>query len=177
MATTRIKKEEITEFLKANVAVQKAVVLLTTKGAEKSLNSEQDTNFRKQARSSGVIVKVVKNTLTKIIFPDVSELTGQTYLAFAEDIQNSDEITVPKIIIKLGTGDFKDNFNVVGAVVNGQFYNSSDAIKLSLVPSKQESMSMVAGTLKALIAKVPTLIKEVSSKLARSVNEVSKQKS
>ena len=177
MATTRIKKEEIVEFLTNSVATQKSVVLLTTKDSKKSLDSETNTDFRKQARNLGIIVKVVKNTITKKVFPTVAKLDGQTYIAYAENFENTDEITVPKIIIKLGIGDFKDNFTVVGAMVNGEFYNSSDAIKLSLVPSKQESMAMVAGTLKALMAKVPTLVKEVSSKLARSVNEVSKQKS
>lgn len=177
MATTRIKKEEIVEFLQTSVATQKSVVLLTTKGTDKSLNSEQDTTFRKQARNLGIVVRVVKNTITKKVFPTVEKLEGQTYIAFAQDFENTDEITVPKIIIKLSTDDFKDNFAVVGAVVNGEFYNSTDAIKLSLVPTKQESMAMVAGTLKALMAKVPTLVKEVSSKLARSVNEVKNQKS
>jgi|GEM_PF-1001438 len=177
MAITRIKKEEIVDFLQTKVATQKSVVLLTTKGAEKSLDSELNTNFRKQARNLGIVVKVVKNTITKKIFSDVEKLEGQTYLAFAEDYEITDEITVPKIIIKLSSDDFKENFSVVGAIVNGQFYNSADAIKLSKVPTKQESMSMVAGTLKALMAKVPTLVKEVSSKLARSVNEVKNQKS
>jgi len=176
MAITRIKKEETVAFLNNNVATQKSVVLLTTKGVDKSLNSEQDTSFRKQARSLGIVIKVVKNTITKKVFPTISKLEGQTYIAFAQDSSNTDEITVPKIIIKLGTGDFKENFAVIGAVVNGEFYNSSDTIKLSLVPNKKESMAMVAGTLKALMAKVPTLVKEVSSKLARSINEVSKQK-
>lgn len=176
MATSKLKKTELLTYFKEKVLTQKSIVFLSTAGAESSLDSKTNVNLRKQARTQGVEIKVLKNTLTKKLFPVVEGLDGQTYIAYSENTEATDEVTVPKVVIKLATGEYKQNFKVVGAVVNGEFLDSSKAISLSKVPSKQDSMAMVAGSLNSLISKIPRLVKEVSCKVARAVNETAKTK-
>jgi large subunit ribosomal protein L10 len=177
MATSKIKKQEIIDLLGSSVVNQKAVVLLSTKETKESLDSAKNTEFRKKTRSNGVIVKVIKNTIISKAFPNIpQELSGQTYVAYAQNGGEADEITVPKIVIKLAVEDYGDNFKVIGAIVNGEFLSEADTKTLSKTPSKKDSMAMMAGALNSLISKIPRLIKEVNSKVARSVSEVSKQK-
>lgn len=177
MALTRIQKQEILDDLLSSVATQKSVLLLSTTGTEVSLNSEQNFKIRNQARKNGVILKVVKNTLIKRVFEATPDLVGQTYLAYLENQENSDEIKVPKTVVGMVNKDFKENFIILGSVVNGEFFDSKKTEQLSKTPSLQDSMASVAGSLNQIATKLALAIKEIPSGIARSISEVSKQKS
>jgi len=177
MALTRIQKQEIIDDLLNSVATQKSVLLLTTSGAEASLNSKLNSKIRSEARKNGVILKIVKNTLVKRVFEDTPDLVGQTYLAYLENQENSDEIKVPKSMVGMVNKDFKENFIILGAVVNGEFFDSAKTQQLSKTPSLQDSMSSVAGSLNQIATKLAMAIKEIPAGVARGISEISKQKS
>jgi len=172
MATSRIKKETVLKQLKEEIAVQKAVVLFTTLGSEASLNASKNQQLRLEARKAGIVIKIVKNTLTKAVFENLPDISGQTYLAFLEDKENSDEIKVPKSIVELTTTDFKDNFKIVGSVINGEFYDAGKTESLSKVPSFKDSMAMIAGSLNQITAKIAVAVKEIPSGLARGISQI-----
>ena len=176
MATSRTKKEEIVKFLQDSVVVQKAVVLFGTKDVKDSLNAEKNQSFRHEANAQGLVIKVVKNTIIKKLFPSVPELSGQTYLAFLGNPAQSDEITTPKGIVGLVDKEFKDNFEIIGAIVNDEYLDKNSTIKLSSTPSKQDSMGMAAGAIKQIIAKLAMTINEIPSSVARGVEAVSSKK-
>lgn len=176
MPISKNQKKDILSLILNEGKSQKSIVFLTTKGAEKPLDSFSDVKFRKQARSSGVIVKVVKNTLINLAFPELPSLQGQTYVAFAQNASESDEVTVPKNIVNLSSEDFKDQFKVLGSIVAGSFLNDKDTLILSKTPSKSDSMAMVAGAVNSVISQIPRLVSEVSAQLARATNEVKQQK-
>ena len=177
MAVSRKKKESIYSELKNIAESQKAVLVLTTKGAAVSLNSEYNTNFRKESRKSGVVLQVVKNTIINKVFESVPSLIGQTYLAYLDEGQQGDEIRVPKTVVGLLGKDFKDNFLVLGSVVNGEFYDSEKTKLLAQTPSLEDSMAMVAGSINQIATKLALVIKEIPSSVARGVSEVQKIKS
>jgi large subunit ribosomal protein L10 len=177
MAVSRKKKESIYGELKDSIATQKAVLVLTTKDTAASLNSEYNSNFRKEARKSGVVIQVVKNTLINKAFSSVPSLEGQTYLAYLEDHIPSDEIAVPKAVVGLVGKDFKDNFLIFGSIVNGEFYNTTKTELLASTPSLEESLAMIAGSLNQVATKLALVIKEIPSSVARGVSEVQKIKS
>lgn len=177
MAVSHAQKVTIFQDLKNSVSTQKAVLVLTTRGTEATLNSEKNTQFRQEARKSGVILKVFKNTLIQKTFSNVPDLIGQTYLAYLEDKNQSDEIKVPKSIVGLISKDFKENFIVIGSVVNGEFLDKNQTVQLSKTPSLQDSMAMVAGSLNQIATKLAVVIKEIPSSVARGISEVQKIKS
>lgn len=176
MAVSHVKKVAILDDLTSNVATQKAVLVLSTNKAEASLNSELNTKIRKEARKNGVILKVIKNTLIKKAFENIPDLVGQTYLAYLENKEESDEITVPKSVVSLVSKDFKENFVILGSVVNGEFLNSAQTVQLSKTPSLQDSMAMVAGSLNQIATRLAIAVKEIPSGVARGVSEVQKIK-
>lgn len=175
MALTRSEKENVLKELEAQVKVQKSVVLLTTKEAGEAVDSTKNFEFRKTVKNEGATVKIVKNTLIERLFDSVPGLTGQTYLTYLDDIEKSDEVAVPKIVVDLVKKDYKDNFNIVGSVINGEFMSPEDTIKLSKVPSFNDSMAMVAGSLQQVTAKIATSLNQVPSGVARGVDAYSKK--
>ena len=97
-------------------------------------------------------------------------------MAYAVSGDDADEVTVPKAIVDLVKEDYKSKFSIVGSVVNGDFLDASQSKQLASVPSFNDSMAMVAGSLNALTAKIARTVNELPSGIARGVQEVSKQK-
>lgn len=180
MAKTRAQKIADLSRLREEVASQKAVVILTTKSAKESLNASKNVDLRKKIAESNIGIEVVKNTLIPLAFEQTKEipnLTGQNFLVYSKNWQQTDEVTTPKVIVNLVKKEFADNFEIVGSVVNGEFYDATKTVVLSKTPSKQDSMAMVAGMLQTIGGgKIASLSKEIVGKLARAIGEVAKTK-
>lgn len=172
MAISRKRKTVILDKLNTEVATQKAVLLLTTNNAEKSLDSELTFQIRKQAHDQGIEIKVVKNTLIQKTFSKVPQLVGPTYLAYLINKTESDEVTVPKVIVELVKKEFSKNLNVVGSVINGDFLDVKETNILSKTPSKQDSIAIIAGMLNQSTVKIALTIKEIPSQIVRCVSEI-----
>lgn len=173
MAISYQEKKAIFELLQNEVASQKAVLFISTKDAKETLNSESNFNFRKTARQQGIVVRVVKNTLLSKVF-DIPTLTGQTIVAFLENKEQGDEVTVPKAIVTMIDADFKNTFSIVGSVVNGEYLDTSRTQMLAHTSTKDESLSKIAGLLQSITAKIAIGIKEVPTSTARGIAEFSK---
>lgn len=164
MAISKTKKNSILNDLLINVNEQKSVVLVTTKGVEKTVNAKTNFDLRSKANTAGVKVRVVKNSLIEKNFEGVKDLSGQTYVAYLNDKTQTNEVIVPKIFIKMIDTDFKDNFKVIGAIINGEFVDSVEAIKYSNIPTKDESLAMIAGAVNQIAAGIARAVKAVSEK-------------
>jgi len=175
MPVTRAKKVTILDVLTNNVATQKSVLFLTTKNSQVSVDAVTNQKFRMAARSKGLMIQVVKNSLLNRIFPSLPKLSGQTYLAYMFDPSQSDEVSVAKNILDLVAKDFKLHFDVIGSVVVGNFYEKARTLELAKTPTKDQSMAMVAGAINNLIVKIAIGIKEIPASLARGVSEYSKK--
>jgi large subunit ribosomal protein L10 len=173
MAVTHQKKVDIVRELQESVATQKTCVLLSTRNTDDTVNSTANFELRFSARKDGVVVRVVKNTLIKIVYPQAPDLVGQTYLAYLENPQSGDEVTVPKVIVDLVKAKFETKFNVLGSVVNGEFLDTIQTKKLSNTPSFTQSMASLAGTLNQFASKIAVGVKEIPSSIARGVNAMS----
>ena len=180
MATSKAQKVQTLSMLQENVVQQKAVVFLTTKGSEESLNAAKNVEIRQKANAENVALKVIKNTLIVKTFGHASgfpeNLTGPTFVVYAKSGE-TDEVTVPKAIINLVKKDFKGNFQIFGSVINGEFYDGKRTELLANTPSKLDSMAKLAGVLQQLGGgKIASLLKEVSAQTARAIGEVAKTK-
>ena len=175
MPVTRAKKVTILDVLTNNVATQKSVLFLTTKNSQAPIDAVTNQKFRMAARSKGVMIQVVKNSLLNRVFPSLPKLSGQTYVAYMFDPTQSDEVSVAKGILDLVAKNFKLHFDVVGSVVVGNFYEKASTLELARIPTKDQSMAMVAGAINNLIARIAIGIKEVPASLARGISEYSKK--
>lgn len=174
MAVSREKKVTILDILTNNVATQKSVLFLTTKGGETTVDALTNQKFRMEARKQGLMIQVIKNSLIQRVFPSLPQLSGQTYVAYMFDGSKTDEVSVAKAVVDLVSKDFKVNFDYIGSVVVGEYFDKSKTIQLAKTPTKEQSLAQIAGALNQITARIAIGIKEVSTGVARGVSEYSK---
>jgi ribosomal protein L10 len=176
MAITKQKKDVIMADLAEHVNSQKSVVIVSTKDTNKTIDASTNFAIRSSANKVGLVIKVVKNSLIEKNFTSVPTLSGQNYLAYLADKNQSDEVIVPKNFMDTIDKEFSDNFNIVGAIINGEFVDAATAKSYANIDSLDVSIAKTAGTINAIIAKIALTIKEIPGSTARAIGEVAKSK-
>jgi len=134
------------------------------------------TDLRVKARSEGVYLRVVKNSLAKRAiagtdFECMQEgLTGPLLLAFSQE----DPGCAARVI-----KDFaKDHDKLVVKLVSigGQMLDASELDRLANLPTRDQAISMLMALMKAPVEKLTRTINEVPGKLVRTVAAVKVQK-
>ncbi len=134
----------------------------------KGLTVEEVTELRNNFRDAGVDYKVYKNTLVrraaneigKMDMFDETNLVGTNALA----ISYEDAVAPAKI-----ANDFAKNHSNLEfkmGYVEGTFYEAEKLIELSKIPSREELIAKLLGSLKAPISDFAYLIDAVAKKKA-----------
>ncbi len=136
----------------------------------------QMTAFRAQCRAKNIECRVVKNRLAMIAADNAEleflkdHLKGPTALIMGSESQ----IEPAKVVI-----DFvKDNqaLKVKGGVVDGQFLIPEQVVALSKIPSRDELIAQMMGSINSPLTGIAGTINGVMSALARALDAVAKQK-
>jgi len=142
----------------------------------RGLSVSQMTELRAKARKSGVYMRVVKNTLARkalagTLFESVGpKLKGPLVLAFSKD----DPGAAARVV-----KDFaKANDKLVATLVSlgGQVLSAKDLDAVANLPTREQALSMLLGTLKAPSQKLVSTLAAVPSKLVRTLAAVRDQK-
>lgn len=141
------------------------------------LTVEQATELRREFRKSGIDYRVVKNTLIRKALENATgydkvydRLAGPTGVAFAYD----DPVTPAKVIQKFAEKHNKLSLKV--CVLEREVYDGSKLGELARLPSRNEIMASILGSIQAPIAGVPTVIQAVLRDLVSVVGEIEKKK-
>ncbi|AAU92678.1 50S ribosomal protein L10 [Methylococcus capsulatus] len=134
------------------------------------------TQLRKEARESGVYLRVVKNTLARKAVEGTGfecmqdGLVGPLILAFSlEDPGSAARVvsafakTNDKLVVKL-------------VAVGGKQYGPSELERLASLPNREQAISMLMGTMKAPIEKFVRTLAEPHAKFVRTLAAVRDQK-
>lgn len=141
------------------------------------LTVDEMTGLRKQARESGVYMRVVKNSLARRAvegteFECIQDgLTGPLLLAFSQE-----DLGSAARIIK----DFsKENDRLVVKFVSigGEMLGAADLARLAALPTRDQAISMLMAVMKAPLDKFARTLNEVPGKLVRTVAAVKDSKS
>ena len=171
MALTRAQKENVIEEVSANVAKAEAVIFAEYRG----LNVESMTELRKQARESGVYLRVLKNSLAKLAIKGTDyegmsdQLAGPLLYGISED---------PVACAKVLNGFAKDNNKLVlkgGALPTGAL-DEAGIKALASLPSRDELLSKLLGTMQAPVAKFVQTMNEVPTGFVRTLAALRDQK-
>ena len=136
----------------------------------RGLTVSEMTELRKVARSSGVYLRVVKNTLARRAvegtdFECMQEtLKGPILLAFAKE----DPGAAARVI-----KDFAKEHQALQAVslsAGGQLLPGSDLAKLAELPTLDQARAMLLGVMMAPMSKLVRTIAEPSAMLARTLS-------
>ena len=157
MAKVELKKpvvEEISNSIKGAAAV----VLVNYKG----ISVEQDTQMRKELREAGVVYKVYKNTMMNFAFKGTpceelcQHLEGTNALAVCEN-----DATAPaRILAKYAKA--VPTLELVAGVVEGGYYDQAGIKALSEVPSREELLGKLLGSIQSPIANFARVISQIA---------------
>jgi large subunit ribosomal protein L10 len=136
------------------------------------LTVEEMTDLRVKARKEGVYLKVAKNTLVRRAVEGTDfecmqdQLTGPLLFAFSIDD--------PGAAARLVKDYAKDHDKLVTRMVavGGQLYDASELDRLSKLPTYDQAIAILMGTMKAPIEKFVRTLAEPHAKLARTIAAV-----
>lgn len=167
MGLTRQDKAAQIEEVGALVAKAASIVVAEYRG----LNVDAVTRLRRQARDSGVQLRVLKNTLAR------RAMNGTSYAGLTEKLVgplvygfSADPVAAAKVLAKFA----KDNDKLVvkaGAMPN--YVMDAAGIKaLATMPSREELLAKLMATMQAPIAQFVRTLNEVPSRFVRTVAAV-----
>lgn len=151
-------KQPIVDMISEEIKDAQSVVLVDYRG----LTVAQDTELRKQLREAGVIYKVYKNTMMKRAF-EGTEFEGlQNCLEGPSAIVISkDDATAPARII-CQFAKTADKLELKGGVVEGAVYDVAGLTEVSKIPSRDELLSRLLGSMQSPITNFARVIKQIA---------------
>lgn len=171
-----MNKNEKTELIaEAKELIQKASAVYLTDYSK--INVSDISEIRNQFRKDGVTYRVFKNTLFKrALFESgkfeklADHLEGMTGFAFA----STNPVAPAKVIKKYN--DTSQKFPLKACYIETQYYDGSKLKELSELPSKEEVIASILGSLNAPASGIVGSIAAVIRNLVSVIDEVSKKK-
>jgi large subunit ribosomal protein L10 len=169
-------KLEDKQTLVAEVAAVAAKAQSVVAAEYRGLSVAQMTELRAKARSQGVYMRVVKNTLARRAIagtafePIGPALKGPLVLAFS----NNDPGAAARVVKDFGKSSDKLKARLVslgGAVLPG-----TDIDRVASLPTREQALAMLLGVLKAPIEKLVRTLAEPQAKLARTLAAIRERK-
>jgi len=165
------QKQAMVAEVSAQLARAQAVVL----AEYRSLQVGEMTELRRRARSSGVYLRVLKNTLARRAVADTpfKGLAEQMVGPLAYGI-SSDPVAVAKVLQEFAKGN--DKLVIKAGAMPNVVMSAKEVASLAQMPSRQELLAMMLGTMQAPVAKFVRTLNEVPGKFVRTLAAVRDQK-
>ncbi len=159
MAKVELKKPVIDEIA-ANIDGAQTVVLVDYRG----LTVEQDTQLRKQLRESGITYKVYKNTMMNFAFKgtDFESLAPLLEGPSAVAISKEDATAPARVLSKFAKT--APALELKGGVVEGVFYDAKGIGQIASIPSREELLSKLLGSIQSPIANFARVMNQLAEK-------------
>ena len=159
MAKVELKKP-VVEEIAAAIKDAQSVVLVDHRG----LTVEQDTELRKQLREAGINYKVYKNTMMNFAFKGtdceglVPYLKGPSAIAVSKE-----DATAPaRVLCKFAKT--ADKLEVKAGIVEGMVYDAEGIVNISKIPSREELLSKLLGSIQSPIANFARVMNQLAEK-------------
>jgi large subunit ribosomal protein L10 len=171
VALKRTEKAAVVEEIAAEVAKAQAIVVAEYRGLEVG----SITALRKQARESGVYLRVLKNTLAR------RAITGTPFEKLADQLvgpliygMSSDPVSCAKVLNSFAKGNDKLVLKA-GALPNVSL-DANGVKALAMLPSREELLAKLLGTMQAPIVQFVRTLNEVPGRFVRVLAAVRDQK-
>lgn len=164
-------KKAVVEYVSSALAGAQAAFVADYRG----LTVAQMSALRREARETGVFLKVVKNNLAKRAVQDTDfaclaeHFVGPTALAASED-----PVAAAKLLDKYAK-DFEVLTIKVGAM-GGSVLSEADTRALAKLPAREQLLATLLGTMQAPVTKFVQTLNEVPGKFVRTLAALRDQK-
>jgi large subunit ribosomal protein L10 len=165
------QKQAVVSEVAAQLAKAQAVIVAEYRG----LDVARVTQLRAKARQSGLYLRVLKNTLARRAvkgtpFESLSDqMVGPLMYGIA-----ADPVAGAKVIAEFS----KENelFVIKGGAMANTRMSDKDVKALALLPSREELLARLMGTMQAPVAKLARTLNEVPGKFVRTLAAYRDQK-
>ena len=161
------QKQAVVAEVAKEVAGAKAIVMVENRG----MHVADMTQLRAKARASGVYFRVVKNTLVRRAVADTpyatlaDKMVGP--LAYG---MGPDPVAVAKVLSDFAKGH--DKFVIAGGAMPGHVMSAKDIAALATLPSREELIAKLLGTMQAPMVKLVRTLNEVPARFVRTLAAV-----
>jgi len=161
------QKQAVVAEIAKQVALAQAIVMVENRG----MKVADMTQLRAKARASGVYFRVVKNTLVRRAVeqspfaPLADRMVGP--LAYG---MGADPVAVAKVLNDFAKGHEK--FVITGGAMPGQVMTAKQIAALASLPSREELIAKLLGTMQAPVAKLVRTLNEVPARFVRTLAAV-----
>jgi large subunit ribosomal protein L10 len=157
-------KKAVVAEISEQLASAQAVVVAEYRG----VTVTDMTALRKKARENGVYLRVLKNTLVR------RAAEGTPFAGLADQMvgplvygMSTDPVAAAKVLNDFAKAN--DKFIVKAGAMPNVVMSAKDVVALASLPSREELLAKLMGTMQAPIAKFVRTLNEVPSKFVRTV--------
>lgn len=161
------QKQAVVAEIAAQLAQAQAVIVAENRG----LSVAAVTSLRAKARKSGLYLRVLKNSLARLAVKGTpfemltDQLAGPLMYGMAQD-----PVAVAKVLSEFAKGN--ERFVIKAGAMPNAMLSSQDVKALATMPSRDELLAKLLGTMQALIAKLARTMNEVPGKFVRTLAAV-----
>ena len=151
-------KQPIIDEISASIKDAQSVVVVDYRG----LTVAQDTQLRKELREAGVTYKVYKNTMMNFAFKgtDFESLAPVLEGPSAIAISAEDATAPARVLAKFAKN--APALEIKAGVVEGTFYDANGMKAVAAVPSRDELLSKLLGSLQSPMANFARVISQIA---------------
>ena len=151
-------KQPIVEEISNAIKDAQSVVLVDYRG----LTVEEDTKLRAELRQNDITYKVYKNTMMNFAFKgtDFESLSPMLEGPSAIAISKSDATAPARVLAKFAK-DAKA-LELKGGVVEGVFYDAAGITEVAKIPSREELLSKLLGSIQSPITNMARVLKQIA---------------
>ncbi len=166
------QKKAVVADVSSQVEQAQAIVVAEYRGIEVG----DMTKLRAKARASGVYLRVLRNTLAR------RAVAGTPFAGLADQLVgplayaiSSDPVAVAKVMHEYAKAN--DKFVIRGGAMPNVVMSAKDVASLASLPSREELLSKLLGTLQAPVAQFLRTLNEVPTRFVRGLAAVRDKKS
>lgn len=166
------QKQAVVAEVSAELARAQAIVLAEYRG----LPVGNMTELRKRARTSGVYLRVLKNSLARRAVAETpfsglaDQMVGPLFYGIS-----ADPVAVAKVLHEFSRENV-DKFMIRGGAMPNSVMTPQQVGELAKMPSREQLLAILLGTMMAPVAKLARTLNEVPGKFVRTLAAVQEQK-
>lgn len=161
------EKKAVVAEVSAEIAKAQAIVVAEYRGLEVG----NMTDLRRKARASGVYLRVLKNSLARraVQGTPFEKLTDQLVGPLIYGISD-DPVATAKVLSEFAKAN--DKLVIKGGAMPNAVISSAEVKALAALPSREELLSRLLGTMQAPVAQFVRTLNEVPTRFVRTLAAV-----
>lgn len=160
-------KQPIVQEIAEDIKDAQSVVLVDYRG----LTVAEDTALRKQLREAGVLYKVCKNTMMRRAFEGTDCAQLDEHLAGPSALVVSREDATAPARILCNFAKKAEALELKAGIVEGALYDTAGLTELSKIPSREELLSKLLGSMQSPITNLARVLNQIAEQGGEAAEE------